>query len=1312
MALESLTSKLAIAPAPLPSSQDTTQTQPFGSDGLPQPSRIMGQNGSSVAGGADDDSRSTSPLGSGDESYDGLPRRSAAEAAAADFNMQFSQPVDGLPAVFSPGRPSQQDAHHGADPYSHDAASDDLEAIARNVKSEQESPVSTKSKKKKRRKSKDKAQASEHTQDLSIPEPESLATAEELPTISEVSATPEEVADLPAVEPIEEAVASPTSSPKSHKKKKKKSKADKAKGPRLDLNEDPIAGSDDEVIVPSSDRPPRRRRSHHDENGSSRKFKRTSIPTVTEMDASAIDDAPSQEPATGIIQSTQDEPSTSVGASASNSANPAPAPDAFLRRSREPEHYDIGAEEYSSPLVTRDERRARFAPTMFASASVAEVLGGGHTPAHSSNNMSPSQIKNDHSGPVAPVANMDAMDFEAIDPQLEASVAGAVSDHPMGPPPDYYSEELPNYQDEDAVMEDHPSLPQLNQQHGSSQHALGDVDLMSSLEDDALMAMASTQPQPVTDDNRSRSDRSSALHPTPHGNDSNARSVSTASSQSDAQARAAAKESRMALQFMLDRSQGAADATPSDVEGETETGRGRVSTQPDTSNVSAHESSLANGAEASTPRASSSRVNENQAAPEYEASSAALFPASQTSARPTPRSTRTYSRQPKPSFFERGEQATAQAFAELPNDEAAATPQLTKARAKRRLPVDLPEAEASGSPSKRQKSTSKASKAPKNPNAPRKPPGRKKAPETAIRSSTGFLTGIFTKTEVGQVEKAVEAFRSDHDLTQVEVNTIIHQNPKDPELKDNTLNEELWARIMDACPTRPRQKLLNWCRQKFHNFVARATWTPEQDAELAAMIQKHGHKWNVIGHEINRHQKDVRDRFRNYLIAGKNRRENAWDAKEEREFLDIVGEVLAIFQDERRRNPDSDMFKSGKTNEELVDWNVVAERMKQGRTRIQCQEKWRRMREGNKINDTVLAQLVEPDQRWRLKRARHEIASMSHADMYHIVLAIPSVDGGAKEDIRINWKAILESQRKKYHRYTGMLLWSRLRQLVPDQETKNVQQCAKELITMYQSDGGTFAIPGDEAFDEAEEEQLLADIPPPRKRGPGKPKPGKGKARDRGDSTKPVSQQFVHESDSDEDGEGEEVDDGESSRANYNETSPAPEEASAEPSEVQEDDEVSVDLSTEAANDDRGGSVDLGIDSSAYDLPPSSPQPRKSAKSKSKRKEKAASPPPPSSPVKKHKKRYSGEMTMEFSLQKSNTAPATAASSAPPAGSANTSRKRARADEANGSGSRSSDARKTKRAKRLSALVQVDQAPASSDDEMEDIPATLPDAVM
>lgn len=1307
------------------------------------------QPSSQVDEASNGDSRCASPLPGedGDYGYDGLPRLDS--SAAADFHMHYSQAVDGIPTFSQPAESARKDKsprrlkarrssdangldENDAGSDSNDAATDDLEAVARNLKSEPESPEMTKTKKKKRKRT--KAHVAEQSEDPHVPVSGSLEADNGLATVAElpeVSPAPEEAIAMPPPELPDDAPAPSLESPTSHKKKKnrkkKKSKTDAVEETRLDLNEDPIAGSDDEVVIPSSGRPSRRRKSGHDDGGSSRKFKKnTPLPAVSRGDALAIEDVADEQSGADVVAGTQD--AAASEARVSDIADAVSAPIDFLRRSREPEPYEIG-EDKISPSVTRQERRTHRALSRSASASLLELPLGEQAPLPLSNGLSEPQDNVETETP-PPAAEVDAMDVDTVDPGLGSSVDRAASEDARASASDY-SGGLPVHHDEDQAMEDDGELPMLSQRNHDRRPASEAVDLMSTLEDDAPMTLASTQPQPATDDDRSRPDPSGdegderqqgVLPDAINGDGDDSHSLPAARSekttrnmrQRAAQARAAAKESRMALQFMLDSSRDAADASASEAmpESEAENHAEPGSTRRSVNNLLADGSSAANS-DNHEAQATVSQANGKLAGPSDESRSTVHLAATQTphaersSAHTTPKSSRTYARQPKPTFFERRAEDTAQAFAELPSNELAATPKPSKPRAKRRLPVDVPDAESA--PSKRRWSSrsgsakAKTPKAPKDPNTPKNTPGRKKAPETAVRNSAGFLTGVFTKTEVTQVEGAVEAFRVDHEMEQHELNAMIQQNPKDPSIKDNSLHEELWSRVLEACPTRPRQKLLNWCRQKFHNFVARATWTPEQDEELRQMVKQYGTTWNVIGQHINRHQKDVRDRWRNYLVAGNNQRKHHWSEEEETEFLEIVGEVLGIFRRERERDPNNDMFKSGRTDEELIDWNVVAERMKHGRSRLQCQEKWRRMREANKINSTILAGQLEPDQRWRLKRARHEIASMSHADMYHIVLAIPNLDGGAKDDGSINWKAVLESQRKKYHRYTGMLLWHRLRQLVPDQETKNVQICAKKLINMYQSDGGTFSIPGDEAFDDAEEEELLAEDPPSHKRGPGKAKLVKGKAR-------VVSEPFVHDSDSED---GEKADDGDSSRANYNETSPVPESGEQNQNEVMEDeDEASLDLADDAGHDARGSSVDLSFNPPANDgeqvddLDPELERDKASSKSRKKTK---AKPKPQdqedSSGLKKHRKRYSGDMMLDASPQKTSTA------------FPSKRRKRARADEVDTSNGSADPARKNKKARRVSNAPPIEQeatvaeGAASSDDDMEDIPARPPQVV-
>lgn len=1304
----------------------------------------MGNNASSQVGDAGgDDSRASSPLPGEDDGYDGLPRLHS--SAPSDFHVDYSQSVGGVPTFSQPPQPPRKskksrksnlhgtyDANHNdepdAAPENNDGPTDDLEAVVRNLKSEPESPELSKSTKKKRRKA--KAQISEGNQGPHLHAPEPLQASEYLTAAPEASTAAEEIAGLPASDLREEAPA-PSITSSNSRKKKKKSKTDKSKGSRLDLNEDPIAGSDDEVVIPSSDRPSRRQKSLHGDDSSIRKFRtRTSIPAVSERDALAIEDVANEEPRIDVVESTQGDA-------------PSDAPTDFLRRSREPEQYGMG-EDIVSPSVTRQERRSRLTPAQAASVSLTRALSPESSHARLSNGQSEAQVQNGEAETSPSAADRDAMDVDTSNPRLDRS-GDEVSGEDRRSPASAHSVDLPDLGNQDEPMENGTRLSP-SQPNEATPRAPEQVDFMSTLDDDALVAMASTQPQPASDDDQAKLDQSSAadngqrndVSSNATGNGDDIRSPSKATSgishgsspPNGAQTRAGSKQSRMALEFMLDGPEDAVSASPPEDAPESEPGtqvehgRGRDSSRPDDSNKAVDESLLVNS---NNHEAEATMLPTDATAHSNEGQSTSQLPATQTpraersSAHSTPRGSRTYTRQPKLTFFERSEKVTAQAFEALPSNEVTATPKPTKSKPKRRLPVDIPDAEPRSS--KRLRSSlsgpAKAVKSLTDPVTPSQPTTRRKAPETAARSSTGLLTGPLTKTEVQQIEGAVEAFRTEHDLTLQEVNTMVQQNPKDPTLKDNTLHEELWSRVLDACPTRQRRKLLNWCRQKYHNFVARATWTPEQDQELREMVKHHGTKWSVIGQLINRHQKDVRDRWRNYLVAGENQRKNHWSEEEEREFLGIVGEVLGIFQREREKHPNSDMFRTGKTNEELVDWNVVAERMQHGRSRLQCQEKWRRMREGNKINSTLLAGKLEPDQRWRLKRARHEISTMTHADMYHIVLAITTIDRDARSDNRINWKRILESQRKRYHRYTGMLLWNRLRQLVPDQEKKDVLSCAKELMAMYQSDGGTFALPGDGAFDDAEEEALLTDLPLPRTRGSGKAKAKKEQGRGPSGS-RVISDEFVHDSDSEED---DGANDGDSSRANYNGTSPAPEAAAEEQTrnghddQMRDADEVSLDLSNDAGHDDRGWSVDLGVNlapgnghnaSDGGEKEATSPKSRK--KTRPKAKEEDATP-----SVKKHRKRYSGDMTLDVTPKKNGFA----AINGPKATeSAKHGRKRARAEDAtdipNGS-AEVQPARKKKRAKRASDGVrQVKQqvpgadGAASSDDDMEDIPARLP----
>jgi hypothetical protein len=541
------------------------------------------------------------------------------------------------------------------------------------------------------------------------------------------------------------------------------------------------------------------------------------------------------------------------------------------------------------------------------------------------------------------------------------------------------------------------------------------------------------------------------------------------------------------------------------------------------------------------------------------------------------RLTRSYKkRQPKPTFYEREEQQNAEAFAELPADEAADPPK-TRARPKRRL--EIPGEEEESAPKSRAQRRTK--KAKPDPDAADDDEGN-----TTLGGSR-YAQGPLTADENAILDKIVQEFRQEHDMTQFEINELMKQNPREK------LPNELWNRLEAACTTRKRQKIINVCRQRFHNFVARGTWTAEQDDELMEQINRYGQKWSVIGKNINRHQKDVRDRWRNFLICRGKIVESHWSPEEESRFLDIVLEALRIFGEQRKAHPD--IFGS-KTNEQLVDWGIISERMGHSRTRLQCQEKWRRLRAAHKLDDRFADQLPEwipYGASWRHDKARKELRQFTHEDKYKLVCAISEAD--VRSDAKIPWAKVEERMglKGKVERVTLMIMWSRLRAAVPDQEDKNTTQCAEHLVEMYESEGGLPADIGNEGLDADMEERMINDHVEATEG-----KNGKSGSSGRRKSTQPKdrrrsfpkSEALIQESDVEDD---EPAKDGNAGQANIDPAlqsaengDDTAEKSTGEDTDMQDADHVSVDLAdnSELASLQHPGEADMAIDPALNDI--------------------------------------------------------------------------------------------------------------------------------
>ncbi|UNI17631.1 hypothetical protein JDV02_003960 [Purpureocillium takamizusanense] len=334
----------------------------------------------------------------------------------------------------------------------------------------------------------------------------------------------------------------------------------------------------------------------------------------------------------------------------------------------------------------------------------------------------------------------------------------------------------------------------------------------------------------------------------------------------------------------------------------------------------------------------------------------------------------------------------------------------------------------------------------------------------------GYTQGRFSDDELARIGKAVEGFRAEQGLTKEQVNAMIHA-PGGTTAGDE--HAQLWVRIFAECPDRHRQKLINITRKKFHNFVARGTWTAEQDAELNELISVHGTKWSKIAALINRHPEDLRDRYRNYLVCGPYQRKDAWDEAEEARLTQYVIDAMEAIDELRNSEPNHHLLT--RSYEELIDWQNISERMDRTRSRLQCITKWKSLNVRVSGKDKLLS--GEPDAQisFRLEKARRQLSAMPDEEKYRLVLAIQGTAVG--KDKKVPWQRLVDKQyRNQWHRVTQMLLWRRLRETVPGGETMTTRDCAQYLIDQYNQNGELPDVVHD-GYDDVQEMEFVQQIP-------------------------------------------------------------------------------------------------------------------------------------------------------------------------------------------------------------------------------------------
>ncbi|KAK0749975.1 hypothetical protein B0T18DRAFT_428015 [Schizothecium vesticola] len=389
----------------------------------------------------------------------------------------------------------------------------------------------------------------------------------------------------------------------------------------------------------------------------------------------------------------------------------------------------------------------------------------------------------------------------------------------------------------------------------------------------------------------------------------------------------------------------------------------------------------------------------------------------------TPKSRMSMARKPKTPFFEEvevekekeTEAANAQAFAELPGSEVAGP---SRSRPNKKPPM-------------------------KDDAKPR--------PKLGALANGQLIKGPMTADEEVALKRAVENFRQEEGLTPDQLKDLVHGTPKDWKKGDrfSHLWTRLWPYLMDACPGRTRKFLITKTRLRFHRFVARGTWTKEQEDELLELIKKYptakGGEWTKIGGIINRWPEDCREYWRNKGNCRDTRRTDYWTEDEEQMLYEAVQQAVIKIKGTRDFSEISDKGVS-----ELVDWiqiNLVG--MKGGRDRLQCYKKWIQFRQRGLVHDDITSVMLAGES-WRL--LQKDLKTITADDKYKMVKAI--ADSNVLLDARVPWKKIeVDILENRFERKAITMAWSCLRNGVPGEKDMGTRVCAKYILEKYEKEG-------------------------------------------------------------------------------------------------------------------------------------------------------------------------------------------------------------------------------------------------------------------
>ncbi|KAL4881034.1 hypothetical protein BJY04DRAFT_64183 [Aspergillus karnatakaensis] len=220
--------------------------------------------------------------------------------------------------------------------------------------------------------------------------------------------------------------------------------------------------------------------------------------------------------------------------------------------------------------------------------------------------------------------------------------------------------------------------------------------------------------------------------------------------------------------------------------------------------------------------------------------------------------------------------------------------------------------------------------------------GRLKRSDGSI-SSRGAKVGFFKPHEVEALEAFKVEFCNTNGCTAMIFDLMVQHGKAGQFPTPNGVTKmNFWKQMRDVLPDRDRRSIYRFAKRHFLIPGQKPhEWTEEQDDELVMMYRQYGPKWVFIGEQLGRGGDDVVQRWKNHLEHRNTMTMGPWEASDEEALKAAMRSVW-----EKLRTGGYDVGKHPyEMDESLISWGQVSTLMEHRRSRQQCADKWRRLRQ-------------------------------------------------------------------------------------------------------------------------------------------------------------------------------------------------------------------------------------------------------------------------------------------------------------------------------------------------------------------------------